>query len=146
VPYSQVQLTGTLFHASQGEIMVGGGNDGLESATIAFDTDFSSHERLPDGTVNINIHPNTNGRLTLNVNQGEAKDLWLQSLYNLLSVNLGGAQIAAAAGMVGVFTDSAVGRLYTLKGMSIQKAPEVTYPENLPRRPWVLLAAEITIV
>ena len=143
--YSIIQFTVNLAHPLNGEHAFGGVKSGLESATLAYSGDSVSQQVLPDGSVKISVHPKTNGTLTLSVVQGSDGDVWLQSLFNTLNINIGKANIAFIASMVGFGTDSITGQQYTLRGCSLAKPPNVQYVEQQPQREWEVLVAELTL-
>lgn len=143
-PYTLTNFSGTLIHPLFGEQYIGGGNNSLETATLEYDTDTTTHDRMPDGTILVNFHRGSNGRLTLTQAQGSAADLWLDGLFNVLKTAGLLNNVATQASLTGLLTDNNTGAKYTLRGGSLSKPPNVTWTRDQPRRAWVLLIADIT--
>ena len=141
--YSLIAFTGVFFHPSIGEVLIGGPENGLESLTMAWQTDRNTLDLLPDGTVTARIKPGNMATVTLIVNQDQVVDQALQAWSNAVDVALSLSNVTLAlAGKISL-TNNATVTQYIGTGVGIAKIPDVSYGDNVPRRTWVLNVARL---
>ncbi len=141
--YSFKDLTGAFVHPLVGSYVLGGGQIGLGSLTVAMTQDRTVQDVASDGSVMISYIAGDNGTISIEVQQTSSLHDFLLSWFNACktAADLGDVSNWAAASVS--IRNMIDGSMHTATGVSPGKMPDKTYQQQGQKITWVLPAARI---